>query len=43
VGWLVRVMLKRLLAPPCGSQALGDRDGFVPLEDLTGIQKPGRP
>jgi hypothetical protein len=42
-GWLVRVMLKRLFAPPCRLQAPGDRDGFVPLEDLTGTKKPGRP
>jgi hypothetical protein len=34
--WLVRTLLRRLVAPPCSPPAPpGGGDGFVPLEDLT--------
>ena len=42
-GWLARTILRRLTAPPCRPPSPGGGDGFVPLDELTGIQKPGRP
>lgn len=33
-AWLVQVLLRRLLAPPCRPPSPGGGDGFVPLEDL---------
>jgi hypothetical protein len=41
--WLVRTILRRLLAPPCQPPSPGGGDGFVPLDELTIIKKPGRP
>jgi hypothetical protein len=41
--WLARTILRRLLAPPCRPPRPGGADGFVPLDELTGMKKPGRP
>jgi hypothetical protein len=42
-GWLVRVVSRRLFAPPCSPPVPGGGDGFVPLENLSGGKKPRRP
>lgn len=40
-GWLVRVVCRRLVAPPCRPPVPGGGDGFVPLENLTGAKNRG--
>ncbi|MFM7107075.1 MAG: hypothetical protein ACKOZU_00440 [Planctomycetaceae bacterium] len=42
--WLVRTLWGQLAAPSCGkADAPPGADGFVPLGDLAGAKKSGRP
>jgi len=42
--WLVRTFWRQLAAPACGkTDSPPGSDGFVPLDDLTGGKKSGRP
>jgi len=42
--WLVRTLWRQLAAPSCGkADNPPGTDGFVPLGELTGEKKPGRP
>ena len=42
--WLARTLWRQLGRPACGpADTPPGADGFVPLDDLTGIKKSGRP
>jgi hypothetical protein len=42
--WLVRTLWRHIVRPACGTtDAPPGADGFVPLDDLTGARKSGRP
>ena len=42
--WLVRTLWRQVRRPSCGqTDAPVGTDGFVPLDDLTGAKKSGRP
>lgn len=44
-AWLARLLLKRLVAPPCQPPSSGPpgTDGFIPLDSLTHPKQAGRP
>jgi hypothetical protein len=43
-AWLARTLWRQVAGPSCGkADAPPGADGFVPLDDLAGAKKSGRP